>query len=241
MAIAVKINNLSITLGKKIDALKNIDIELTSGKITGFIGPSGAGKTTLVRAIAGRLRVPDGTISIFNSPAGSLELRSEIAYMTQELSVYSDLSVKDNLIYFAAMTGQSRTDANKNIAEVLKLVDMSDKLNEVVDRLSGGQKQRVSLAIALMASPKLLILDEPTVGLDPLLRNTLWNLFARLAAGGTTLLITSHSMDEAGKCDDLVLLRDGEVLVHSSPQALLLETHSHSVEESFVKLVRSNA
>lgn len=236
---AVKIRNLSVTLGGKIKALKNINIELPTGRTIGVIGPSGAGKTTLIRAIVGRLKVPSGSIMIFDQPAGSSELRNYVAYMTQELSVYIDLTVRNNLIYFATMVGQSGAEAKKTVTEVLSLVDLSKKANTMVSNLSGGQKQRVSLAIALIGSPKLMVLDEPTVGLDPVLRESLWNLFTQLASQGTTLIISSHSMDEASRCDDLVLIRDGEVIAHSSPKDLLTNTRSSSVEQGFLKLVQA--
>jgi ABC-type multidrug transport system ATPase subunit len=235
METAVSVKNLSVTLGKGFKALKNVSIELPVGKMIGVIGPSGAGKTTLIRSIVGRLRIADGGISIFGQSAGSPALRKQISYMTQELSVYPDLTVEENLSYFATMIGQPKSGAV--IKNVLKDVEMTDKAGNLVSRLSTGQKQRVSLAIALIGSPKLMVLDEPTVGLDPVLRDRLWKLFARLANQGITLIITSHSMDEAERCDDLVLIRDGEVIAHSSPKDLLKRTGTKTIEASFLKLV----
>jgi ABC-2 type transport system ATP-binding protein len=237
MEMAVKVKNLSVTLGKGFKALKNVSIELPVGKMIGVIGPSGAGKTTLIRSIVGRLRITEGEISIFDQSAGSSALRKQISYMTQELSVYPDLTVKENLSFFATMTEQPRNKSNEIINNVLKAVELTDKANILVSRLSTGQKQRVSLAIALLGLPKLMVLDEPTVGLDPVLRDRLWRLFARLANHGITLIITSHSMDEAERCDDLVLIRDGEVIAHSSPIDLLKRTSTKTIEESFLKLV----
>jgi len=237
METAVKVNNLSVTLGKGFKALKNVSIELPVGKMIGVIGPSGAGKTTLIRSIVGRLHISSGDITIFGQSAGSPALRKRISYMTQELSVYSDLTVRENLNYFATMTGQPRNRANEIINNILEAVEMKDKAGSLVSRLSTGQKQRVSLAIALIGSPKLMVLDEPTVGLDPVLRDRLWKLFARLANQGITLIITSHSMDEAERCDDLVLIRDGEVIAHSSPKDLLKRTGTKTIEASFLKLV----
>ncbi len=202
MDIAVKITKLSVTLDRKVKALKNVSIDLPAGKTIGVIGPSGAGKTTLIRAIVGRLKVFKGSILVFDLLAGSPELRNTITYMTQELSVYSDLTARENLTYFATMAGQSRKESQKSVNEVLGLVDLLEKADVIVSNLSGGQKQRVSLAIALIGSPKVMVLDEPTVGLDPVLRDSLWNLFARLASQGTTLIISSHSMDEASRCED---------------------------------------
>ena len=234
---SVKIKNLSVTLGGHLKVLKNINLELPISKTIGFIGPSGAGKTTLIRAIVGSLKINSGEISVFDMPAGSRVLREHVSYMTQELSVYPDLTVKENLKYFITMAGQSRKMSRDILVEVLSLVDMTSKSDSLVSDLSSGQKQRVSLAVALIGSPKLMVLDEPTVGLDPVLREKLWNLFAKLSKQGTTLIISSHSMDEAERCDDLVLVRDGELLAHSSPKELLRTTGTKTLEESFLKLV----
>ena len=237
MEPSVRIKNLSVTLGGHVKALKRINLEIPRGKITGFIGPSGAGKTTLIRSIVGRIQTPKDSIEVLGRPAGSPELRSIVTYMTQELSVYSDLTVKENLIYFARMSGQSRTNAQKSVKELLATIDIPDKANVLVGDLSGGQKQRVSLAVSLIGSPKLMVLDEPTIGLDPALRDRLWRLFNEIAARGTTLIISSHSMDEARRCEDLILIREGEVIAHSSPKELLQKTETSSVEQAFLKLV----
>jgi ABC-2 type transport system ATP-binding protein len=234
---SVKIKNLSVILGGHFKALKNINLELPIGKTIGFIGPSGAGKTTLIRGIVGSLRSSLGEVSVFDMPAGSVALRERVSYMTQEMSVYLDLTVKENLKYFITMAGQPRKASGHVLKEVLGLVDMTNKSHSLVRNLSSGQKQRVSLAVALIGSPKLMVLDEPTVGLDPVLREKLWNLFAKLASQGTTLIISSHSMDEAGRCDDLVLIRGGELVAHSSPKELLQSTGTKTIEESFLKLV----
>lgn len=237
METAVEIKDVSVTLGGHFKALKNINLELPVGKTIGFIGPSGAGKTTLIRGIVGSLRITSGEINVFDEPAGSKSLREHVSYMTQELSVYPDLTVKENLKYFITMTGQSRKTSGDILKEVLELVDMTNKSDSLVSNLSSGQKQRVSLAVALIGSPKLMVLDEPTVGLDPVLRENLWSLFTRLANQGTTLIISSHSMDEAGRCDDLVLIRGGKLIAHNSPRVLLEKTGTKTVEESFLKLV----
>ena len=237
METAVKIKNLSVTLGGHFKALKNINLELATGKTIGFIGPSGAGKTTLIRAIVGSLKISLGEISVLGVPAGSAVLREQVSYMTQELSIYPDLTVRENLKYFIAMTGQSNKKSGDILKAVLELVDIADKSESLVSDLSGGQKQRVSLAVALIGSPKVMVLDEPTVGLDPVLREKLWSLFAKLAKQGTTLIISSHSMDEAGRCEDLVLIRNGELISHSTPKELLQSTGSRTVEDSFLKLV----
>lgn len=237
MVSAVKIENLSVTLGGRVEALRRVNLILPEGKIVGFIGPSGAGKTTLIKSIVGRLKISEHSIEVLGYPAGSPKLRKSVAYMTQELSVYTDLTIKENILYFARMNDQSKKEAQSTLEELLATIDMPDKENVLVGELSGGQKQRVSLAIALIGSPKLMVLDEPTVGLDPALRDKLWQLFNRLSAKGITLLISSHSMDEATRCDSLVLLREGEVIAHSSPKELLQKTSTRSVEDAFLKLV----
>jgi ABC-2 type transport system ATP-binding protein len=236
-ASAIKIQNLSVTLPDGFQALVGIDVELEQGKIIGFIGPSGAGKTTLMRVIVGRKRATGGSIDIFGHPAGSAILRGQMSYMTQQTSVYTDLTVEENLRYFAAMFGVPAGEVTHTVESILHTVELTDKAGLMVGRLSGGQKQRTSLAIALVGNPKLMVLDEPTVGLDPVLREQLWALFRRLAENGTTLIVSSHVMDEAERCDDLLLIRDGQLLAHGSPAALRKQTHTESVEHCFLKLV----
>lgn len=237
METAVEINSLSVVLDNRVHALSNVNLNLSAGKITGLIGPSGAGKTTLIRSIVGLLKTPSGAVKIFGKSAGTPCLREDVAYMAQDLSVYTDLTVKENLIYFARMKGENHRQAVRTVGHLLEMTDMVDKANSVVSELSGGQQQRVSLAAALIGQPKLLVLDEPTVELDPVLRSNLWQLFYKLAEGGTTLIISSHSMDEASRCDDLVLIRAGEVIAHSAPEDLLKRTETKSVEQAFLKLV----
>lgn len=241
MQTAVKIKNLSVTHSGGVKALKHINLELPEAKITGFIGPSGAGKTTLMKCIVGRLETTKGSVSVFGGQAGTNELRRNVAYMTQELSIYPDLTVWENLIYFAKMRGQSRKDARATVKRLLETIDMPDKADTLISNLSGGQKQRVSLAVALIGEPKLMVLDEPTIGLDPALRDRLWQLFNRIASGGTTLIVSSHSMDEAGRCENLVLIREGEILAHSAPKEIMHRTNTSSVEKAFLKLVGNKA
>lgn len=236
METAVQIKNLDIILAKK-KVLNAISLQLERGKITGFIGPSGAGKTTLIRAIVGRQKISHGEVEIFGLEAGAKSLRSTVSYMTQENSVYTDLTVTQNLEYFATMVGVRRQDRKREIARLLGVVKLEPQANQLVGSLSGGQKQRVSLAIALLGKPQLLVLDEPTVGLDPALREQLWSLFHSLADQGTTLIISSHVMDEAERCDDLVLIRDGKVLAHASPKKLCTDTGTRSVEQAFLALI----
>lgn len=232
----IKIKNLTVILGGSFVALKNIDVELPANKITGFIGPSGAGKTTLIRTIVGRQKLSKGTVTVLGSPAGSVSLRPKLRYMTQELSVYSDLTVSENLRYFAKMAGYSGSRARDYATRALRRVHMNDKEKVLVSNLSGGQKQRVSLAVALIGEPELLVLDEPTVGLDPVLREELWQLFRELRDQGKTIIISSHVMDEAERCDELLLIRDGQRVASGSPVELRKLTGSKTVEESFLRL-----
>jgi ABC-2 type transport system ATP-binding protein len=238
MQTAIEAKNLSVVYKSGFKALDGVDLELQAGKITGFIGPSGAGKTTLVRVLVGRQKITSGQATVLGRPAGSGSLRGQFSYMTQSLSVYPDLTVTENLDYFAHMLGLSGTEAKNAVFEAIQRVDLRPQSKQVVSNLSGGQKQRASLAVALLGDPPILFLDEPTVGLDPVLREQLWELFRELAAKGKTVIVTSHVMDEADRCDDLVLIRAGQVLAHGSPKELCNQTHSRSVEESFIKLVK---
>jgi ABC-2 type transport system ATP-binding protein len=235
METAVNIQNVSIHIGQ-FKILHNITIPIQEGKITGLLGPSGAGKTTLMRAIVGRQKIHSGKISVFGLPASSASLRTEIGYVTQAPSVYPDLTVRENMRYFAALTGASKA----RIGQVIEDVDLGSQHEQLVGTLSGGQKSRVSLAVALLAQPQLLVLDEPTVGVDPLLRRELWNQFHRLAAEGITLIVSSHVMDEASQCDRLVLLRDGGLLAEDSLSELYKKTDSNNVEDVFIKLIGAN-
>lgn len=237
MESAIKIKNLDVTLGKHFPALSDFSVDLPVGKIIGVIGPSGAGKTTLIRSIVGRQKPANGSITIFGMPAGDKRLRSTVSYMTQETSVYSDLTVTENLAYFATMLGIERKLVQQELKRLLKTVDLEAQQHQIVEKLSGGQKQRVSLAIALIGQPKLLVLDEPTVGLDPVLREDLWKLFRQLGGSGVTLIISSHVMDEADRCDELLLIRGGKLLAQGTPAQLCEQTHTSSVEQSFLKLI----
>jgi len=195
MSSVIQIKNLSVELaGQKI--LDDISVDLPEGHIIGLLGPSGAGKTTLIRTLVGRQRITSGSVNLLDLPAGAPGLRSQIGYMPQSLSVYLDLTVRENIRYFATMTGQTRTEADK----LIKQVGLDGHAGQLVNSLSGGQKSRVSLAVALLGRPKILALDEPTVGVDPVLRQQLWEMFGDLAKAGATLLITSHVMDEASRC-----------------------------------------
>lgn len=234
---AVVIEDASIVIGHHFLAVDSVTFSIPRGKITGFIGPSGAGKTTLIRAIVGRQRLSTGSIGIFGEAAGSRALRRRISYMTQEQSVYPDLTVRQNLTYFAQMLGVPKAERTRVVTEAISRVDLAEQANQLVAELSGGQRQRVSLAVALLGAPELMVLDEPTVGLDPALRQRIWDLFRELASSGTTIIISSHVMDEAERCDELMLMRDGALLASGTPGHLLRQTGTNSVEQSFLKLV----
>lgn len=241
MKSIIVVDKLSVMLGHGFPALKDVSLDIGQGTITGFIGPSGAGKTTLIRTIVGRQRITSGKVTVLGLPAGSSKLRPQVGYMTQENSVYTDLTVHENVHYFARMLGYRGEHARVQAAEALSKVDMLDKTDVMVSDLSGGQKQRVSLAIALLGEPQLLVLDEPTVGLDPVLRERLWQLFRRLAEAGKTIVVSSHVMDEAERCDDLVLIRDGQIVAHDTPAALRNRTRTQTVEQAFLKLAGAAA
>jgi len=221
---------------QKTDILHGLNLTIRRGAITGLIGPSGSGKTTLMRAIVG-VQVREGTLTVLGKSAGDKSLRPRIGYVTQSPAVYGDLTVLQNLEYFAAMVGVERREAHAAIEHV----QLTQQERQLVQSLSGGQRARVSLAVALLGSPDLLVLDEPTVGLDPILRNDLWRLFAELATQGKTLIVSSHVMDEAERCDDVVLLRSGRVLWDGSRTALLKRNNTKSVGDAFVAMIEEAA
>ena len=235
-AKAVVVEHLYVMRGGA-PVLPDISFSLESGSVTGLLGPSGCGKTTLIRSIVGVQIVAGGTIAILGAPAGTPSLRRRVGYVTQAPSVYADLTVRQNLRYFATVLGA----AAARVDEVLIAVDLTDQAGRLVGRLSGGQRARVSLATALLGEPELLVLDEPTVGLDPVLRRDLWQLFHSLAAAGTTLLVSSHVMDEAAQCDRLLLMREGHLLADTTPDELRRHTGSSDLAEAFLRLVRESA
>ncbi len=217
--------------------LEGIDWQVKAGTICGVIGPSGCGKTTLLRSVIGAQRFT-GRLEVLGEPAGDADLRRRIGYVTQAASVYDDLTMGENLRYFANVVSGPPADVDR----VLAAVGLTARDGDLVGRLSGGQRSRVSLAVALLGYPELLILDEPTVGQDPVLRQELWQLFGEMAAGGTTLVVSSHVMDEAQRCDTLLLLRDGRVVSSGrSPGQLCEQTRTASVEQAFLALVGAAA
>jgi len=228
----VTVDHLQVVRGGQ-PVLADLSLSVSAGQVTGLLGPSGSGKSTLMRALVGVQVVESGEVTVLGQPAGWANLRHRVGYMTQQPSVYRDLTVRANLRYFAQVLGAPRQDVDRVIGEV----DLTDFADRLVGRLSGGQQSRVSLAAALLDSPELLVLDEPTVGLDPVLRRDLWRLFHRLAAGGITLLVSSHVMDEASRCDRLLLLRDGELLADGTLPSLLVQTGERDIEAAFLALI----
>lgn len=229
---AIQVHDLLVVRSGR-EVLRHLDFSIQAGQVTGLLGPSGCGKSTLMRAIVGVQKVNAGEVLVLGRPAGSAELRHTVGYVTQAASVYADLTVRENLRFFAAVLGAPDSDVER----VLEQVDLHGYADAVVARLSGGQRSRVSLAAALLGSPQVLVLDEPTVGLDPVLRRDLWALFHRLADVGTTVLVSSHVMDEAERCERLLLMREGEILADDSPPALLARTGAADVEGAFLDLV----
>jgi ABC-2 type transport system ATP-binding protein len=228
----VAVRDLVVQRGT-VRAIRGLSFTAPAGQVTGLLGPSGCGKSTLMRAIVGVQVVTSGTVEVLGLPAGDKRLRDRVGYVTQAPSVYDDLTVAENLRFFARVLGAAPTEVDRCI----EAVDLSPARDQVVARLSGGQRSRVSLAVALLGSPELLVLDEPTVGLDPVLRRDLWAMFHRLADTGAGLLVSSHVMDEAERCDRLLLMREGELLADDTPAALLERTSTPDVESAFLSLV----
>ncbi len=229
---AVVVQSLNVTRGDN-QVLRNLDFEVATGQVTGLLGPSGCGKTTLMRTLVGVQQITGGTVDVFGAPAGSASLRDQIGYVTQQASVYDDLTVAENLRFFGRILGVD----DARVDECIETVSLGDFRNRVVARLSGGQRSRVSLAVALLGHPRLLVLDEPTVGLDPVLRVELWETFHRLAESGAAVLVSSHVMDEASRCERLLLMREGHLIADDSPDGLLRRTGAASIEGAFLAVV----
>ena len=231
-ADAVVIDGLTVRRGHHL-VFDDLSLRIPRGEVIGLLGPSGCGKTTLMRAAVGVQKIAGGTVTVLGEPAGSAALRRRVAYGTQGAAVYTDLSVLENLRYFASILGAPRSDVDRVLADV----GLHDRAQQSVGSLSGGQLNRVSLAVALLGSPELVVLDEPTVGLDPVLRAELWTLFRQIADQGTTLLVSSHVMDEALRCDRLLLMREGRVIADTTPAQLLADTGETDAEAAFLALI----
>jgi ABC-2 type transport system ATP-binding protein len=234
-AFAIDADNVFKTFGT-LRALDGVTLRVRTGEIYGLLGPNGAGKTTLMRMVVGLVAQDAGTVTVLGQRMPDLDVLSKVGYMTQAAALYPDLSVEENLQFFAAISG-----ASGNVTEVLKTVDLEDRRNSVVSTLSGGMRQRCSLACALVHQPRLLLLDEPTVGVDPLLRVQFWDHFREMAAAGTTILVSSHVMDEAERCQRLGLIRNGKLLAEGTPDEVRAQAGTKNLEEAFLRLSGSTA
>jgi ABC-2 type transport system ATP-binding protein len=232
---AIQIESLHVVRGGAV-VLRDVTLTVHCGSVTGLLGPSGCGKTTLMRAIVGVQIVARGGVTVLGKRAGSSVLRSRVGYVTQAPSIYGDLTVEENLRYFARLVDVDR----ERVAEVVATVGLDGREAQIAASLSGGERARVSLASALLNRPELLVLDEPTVGLDPVLRGELWAMFHRLARGGTTLLVSSHVMDEASECDSLLLMRDGTLLDQTTPERLRRTTGQEDLTRAFLAVIQAS-
>jgi ABC-2 type transport system ATP-binding protein len=233
---AITVEALRVRRGGNL-VLPGIDLTIARGRVTGLLGPSGSGKTTLMRCTVGVQIVDSGTVDVLGEPAGSRSLRRRVGYVTQAPSVYDDLTVRENLRYFVDVLGAPRS----GVDDAIRTVNLSAHEDQVVRTLSGGERSRVSLATALLGRPELLVLDEPTVGLDPVLRRDLWATFHRLADDGVTLLVSSHVMDEAKRCEDLVLMREGRIVATETPDELRARTGKLDLEDAFLALAEAES
>ncbi|MEK3889082.1 ABC transporter ATP-binding protein [Bacillus sp. FSL K6-3431] len=231
--ICVSIRQVSKRFGKH-QVLEDINLEINKGEIFGLLGPSGAGKTTLVKQLSGLDNPTSGENFIFQEKMPTLSLINRIGYMAQSDALYEELSAKENLQFFSTLYGLKGEKQSRRIKEVMELVQLSDHLTKLVSNYSGGMKRRLSLAIALLHEPEMLILDEPTVGIDPVLRKSIWDAFYKLKKKGTTLIVTTHVMDEAEKCDRLALMREGRLIAIGTPNELKEQTNSDTIEEAFL-------
>jgi ABC-2 type transport system ATP-binding protein len=235
METAIEVKDLYVQRGKR-HVLHGLNCTVPRGSVTGLLGPSGSGKTTLMRCIVGVQKIESGTVTVFGEEAGSAPLRARTGYLTQAPSVYADLTVRENARYFASLfAGTTNKDADQAVVDV----GLGGAAGQLVGTLSGGQRARASLACAILGKPDLLVLDEPTVGQDPVLRDELWAQFRQMAANGTTLLVSSHVMDEAGRCDRLLLIRDGDLIADDTPDAIRASAGTDDLDQAFLHLIRA--
>jgi ABC-2 type transport system ATP-binding protein len=234
MTPSIVVNHVSKSFGKK-EVLQNIDLTVVPGQIYGLIGPSGSGKTTLVKLIVGMDRPTKGDIQVLDTAVPNLKLLQKIGYMAQSDALYNDLTARENLAFFASLFKLKKQEQSKRIAYAADLVNLTSELSKKVQAFSGGMKRRLSLAIALIQDPQVLVLDEPTVGIDPELRLSIWQELYRLKDEGKTILVTTHVMDEAEKCDQLAMIRDGRLITSGSPAELKEQYGIQSLEEVFLK------
>jgi ABC-2 type transport system ATP-binding protein len=215
-----------------IRAVDGLSLSVQAGEIYGLLGPNGSGKTTLIRLLIGLLKPTSGSASVLGQAMPDKAILARVGYMTQATALYEELTVRENLAFFAEMCGGA---SRERVDEVLALVELQDRAGSLVRTLSGGLKQRTSLACALVHQPRLLLLDEPTVGIDPQLRATFWAYFRHLADDGVTLVISSHVMDEAERCDRLGFMRQGRLLAEGSAGDLRTQAGTDTLEEAFLR------
>lgn len=238
-SLKINVTNASKKYGNQT-VLNNINVSVFQGEIFGLLGPSGAGKTTIVKLIAGIGIADSGTITVLDVVMPNLALLNKIGYMAQADALYGELTALENLQFFAAIYGLKGSVRKERIREVMSLVNLSDDLKKPVNQYSGGMKRRLSLAIALVHEPEILILDEPTVGIDPVLRQSIWKELRRLNDNGTTILVTTHVMDEAEKCDRLAMLREGRLIASGSVTEIKKQAGTVTLEDAFLKLGGEN-
>jgi len=232
----VEVQDLVVVRGHR-EVLRSLSFTISPGGVTGLLGPSGCGKSTLMRSLVGVQQLTSGSVRVFGEEAGSRPLRDRVGYLTQDASIYDDLTVTENLTFFARVLGVGPAEVERSI----EAVDLRSHADEVVGDLSGGQRSRASLAVALLGEPELLVLDEPTVGLDPVLRQELWALFHRIAEGGAAVFVSSHVMDEAERCDRLLLMREGVIIADDSPAGIKQASGVDDIEQAFLALVKGAA
>jgi ABC-2 type transport system ATP-binding protein len=236
MAGAITVTDLVVRRGKAT-VLRNLTCRAAAGRVTGLLGPSGSGKSTLIRAIVGVQMLRSGTVTVLDEPAGSGTLRDKIGYVSQSPSIYQDLTVLENVRYFAAIAGVDAAVARQAVDQV----GLHDHTGSLVGNLSGGEWSRASLACAIVGDPPVLVLDEPTVGQDPVLREELWDFFRQRAQAGATVLVSSHVMDEANRCDTLLLIRDGALLADDTPAAIKTHAGTDDMDRAFLHLIKEGA
>ncbi|WP_151736572.1 ABC transporter ATP-binding protein ['Paenibacillus yunnanensis' Narsing Rao et al. 2020] len=229
----ISVRHAGRSFGQK-EVLRDISLEVDKAETFGILGPSGSGKTTLVKLLAGIDEATSGEVQVLGTVMPKLSVLQKIGYMAQSDALYSELTAKENLEFFASLYGLKNGNRNRRIGDVMELVNLQEHLRKRVDQYSGGMKRRLSLAIALLHEPPLLLLDEPTVGIDPLLRQAIWKELKALNRKGTTIVLTTHVMDEAGKCDRLAMIREGRLLAADTPAGMLKAAGAASIEEAFL-------
>lgn len=240
---AIRFRGVCKSFGRKTPAgdnrkqvLNDVTFDVPRGQIVCLLGPSGCGKTTMVDLIIGNTIPTAGTVTVLGEQAPYPTARKTVGYMPQDDALYSDITAEENLRFFGTMAGLSKAQLKSAMEELLLFAKLEDHRKKLVARFSGGMKRRLSLAIALLHKPELLVLDEPTVGLDPAHRRTIWDRFDQLAAEGTSILVTTHIMDEASRCHRIIMLQEGRIIAQGSPTDILTQTGTPDLESAFLAL-----